>query len=350
MNAAVFYGIHDIRIKDIPCPKPHRGEVLIKVGASGICGTDIRIFNNGHHRIPPSTLRVMGHEIAGEIVEVGEEVMELNIGQHVGVAPNIGCGVCDQCVSGWTNLCTNYKAFGLSLDGGFAEYMLISADAIRQGNVTPIPDTLPYTWAALAEPLSCCLNGQEAVGVGTDDVVLIIGAGPIGLMHTQLAKLRGARVVIVSELSDDRLNLAGNFGADFLINPEDTDIKTAVLDASDGKGASVVIVAASSSKAQSQALDLASRQGRINLFGGLPKDQSFVQIDSNLIHYKQLLVTGTTGSNLRHYRSTINFIIKGRLKADPLIGAILPLERIVEGIERSMSAKEMRIIIEPNKT
>ncbi len=347
MRAAVYQGIGDISIEDVPRPRPGRGEALLKVGATGICGTDVRIYANGHHRIPSGTLRVLGHELAGEIVEVGEGVPGLAVGMRVGVAPNIGCGVCAQCVSGWTNLCPDYKAFGISLDGGFAEYMLITAEAIRQGNVVSVPDHTPYTAAALAEPLSCCFNGQEAVGVGRDDVVLIIGAGPIGIMHLLLAKLSGARTVIVSEVSETRLQQAREHGADVLVNPEREDLRAAVLQASQGQGASVVIVAAAVAHAQEEALELASQQGRINFFGGLPKDRPLIQIDSNLIHYKQLVVTGTTGSNVRQYRATMNLIAAGRLQVDGLVSAILPLDRFRVGIERTQSGKEMRILVEP---
>jgi len=347
MRAALFYGIGDIRYEEVPQPRPGAGEALLRVGAAGICGTDLRIFANGHHRIPPGTRRILGHELAGEIVEVGSGVSGLRPGMRVGIAPNMGCGTCAQCVSGWTNLCRDYAAFGISLDGGFAESMLITADAIRQGNVSPIPDSTPYPAAALAEPLSCCFNGQEAVGLGRDDVVLIVGAGPIGLMHLLLARFSGARTVIVSEVSDVRLKQAAEHGADVTVNPEREDLKAAVMEASGGQGASVVIVAASARRAQEQALDLAARQGRINFFGGLPKDRPWIQIDSNLIHYKQLVVTGTTGSNVRQYRSALNLIAQGRLSVESLVSARLPFDQLYEGIQRSQSGQELRIVVEP---
>jgi L-iditol 2-dehydrogenase len=348
MRAAVYYGIETIKHEKRPRPEPGPGEVLLKVGAAGICGTDLRIYANGHHRIAPGTTRILGHELAGEIVAVGEGIGNLSPGVRVGVAPNVGCGVCAQCVAGWTNLCQNYKAFGISLDGAFAEYMLITADAIKQGNVTPIPNHVPYVVAALAEPLSCCFNGQEAVGVGRDDVVLIVGAGPIGIMHLLLARVGGARRVIVSEISETRRRQAEEHGADAAINPRQDDLQEAVLEMSQGEGASVVIVAAAAPRAQEQSLELAARQGRINFFGGLPKDRPSIQFNSNLVHYKQLIVTGTTGSNVRQYRSSMNLIAAGRVKLDTLVGARLPLDRIHEGIERSKAGAEMRIVVEPS--
>ena len=348
MRAALYYGIEDIRIEDIPQPHPGEGEALLRVGAASICGTDLRIYANGHHRIPQGIRRILGHELAGEIVEIGPGVSGLRPGMRVGVAPNMGCGTCAQCVSGWTNLCSDYTAFGISLDGGFAEYMLITAAALRQGNVAAIPETVPYAAAALAEPLSCCYNGQEAVRLGPDDVVLIVGAGPIGLMHALLAKLSGARAVIISEVSEARLQQAAAHGVDVLVNPEREDLSRVVMEASSGQGASVVIVAAAAPRAQEQALELAGRQGRINFFGGLPKDRPWVQINSNLIHYKQLVVTGTTGSNVRQYRSALNLISMGRAQMEPLVSARLPLDRLHEGIERARAGQELRIVVEPS--
>lgn len=348
MRAAVFHGIEQIKNEDVPRPEPGRGEILLKVGAAGICGTDLRIYGNGHHRIPEGTTRILGHELAGEIVEVGQAVPDLKPGMRVGIAPNIGCGVCAQCVAGWTNLCQDYRAFGISLDGAFAEYMLVSADAIKQGNIVAIPESLPFAEAALAEPLSCCFNGQEAVNLGLDDVVLIVGAGPIGVMHLLLARLGGARAVLVSELSATRREQAKAFDADAVVDPVNEDLQDAVMQFSNGQGADVIIVAAPAPIAQQQSLELVARQGRINFFGGLPKDKPTVELNSNLIHYKQLMLTGTTGSSVRQYRASMNLIAAGRIKLDKLVGAQLPLENIKEGIERSNSGEEMRILLDPH--
>jgi L-iditol 2-dehydrogenase len=348
MRAAVFLGIQDIQVREIPLPKPGAHEALLKIRSVGICGTDLRIYANGHHRIPHGTPRVLGHEFAGEIVEVGGKVPSLRPGMRVGLAPNMGCGICPQCVAGWTNLCPDYTAFGISLDGGFAEYMLITEDAIRQGNIVPIADGIPDHIAALAEPLSCCLNGQEALRIGPDDVVLVVGAGPIGMMHVRLAKLSGARTVIVSELADERLERARLLGADVLVNPEREDIAAVVQQATHGYGANAVIIAAPAPRAQEQALELASYRGRINFFGGLPKDRPHIQLNANLVHYKQLMVTGTTGSNVRQYRAAMNLIAAGRIRLDDLSSTRLPLQDILEGFARSRSGKEMRVLIEPS--
>ncbi len=347
MKAAVFYDIGDIRVEEVPEPSLGPGEVLLKVGAAGICGTDLRIFTAGHHRIPPGTRRILGHEFAGEIAAVGEGVSGLSPGMRVAVAPNIGCGVCPECVAGWTNLCEDYRAFGISLDGALAEYLRIPADAIRQGNVVPLPASVPFDVAALAEPLSCCLNGQEAVGVGPGDGVLIIGAGPIGMMHLLLARLAGARYVMVSEIHPVRLAQARAHGADWVVNPQEQDLRAAVMEISEGRGADVVIVAAPTAEGQQQAIELAARRGRVNFFGGLPKDRPFATLNTNLIHYRQLVVTGTTGSNVRQFRTTVHLLAAGRIHLDSLITSRLGLGEIHEGFARARSAQEMRVVILP---
>lgn len=348
MRAAVFHGIGDIRLEEMPRPRPGTGGAVVKVGAAGICGTDLRIYANGHHRIPPGTVRVLGHELAGEIVELGQDTPGLEVGMRVGVAPNIGCGVCGECVAGWTNLCVDYGAIGISLDGAFAEYVRIPAQAVRQGNVVEIPDSIPYRTAALAEPLSSCLSGQEAIGVGVNDVVLILGAGPIGVMHALLAKLAGARKVVVSGWPDDRLRKAEEHGADVIVNPKQEDLKAAVMEASHGLGADVVIVAVASPAAQEEALELARRRGRINYFAGLPGERPVIRFNSNLVHYRQLTVTGTTGSNLRQYHAAVDLLAGGRVNLTGLVSTRLPLDRFPEGIERAQTKKEMRILVEPH--
>jgi L-iditol 2-dehydrogenase len=348
MKAAVFHGIKDIRIEDMERPRPGPREAVMRIGSAGICGTDLRIYTHGHHRIPPGTPRVLGHELAGEIVDVGAEVTTLSVGMRVGVAPNMGCGTCPQCVAGWTNLCPDYTAFGVSQDGGFAEYMLITEDAIRQGNVVRVPDGVPDHIAALAEPLSCCLNGQEALAIGPDDVVLVVGAGPIGQIHIQLAKLHGARIVIASDFSDERLAQARTNGADVLVQPARDDLLSAVRAASGGLGADAILIAAAAPAAQENALEWAAARGRVNFFGGLAKDQPYIRFNSNLVHYKQLMVTGTTGSNMRQYRAAMNLVGAGRIHLEVIARTRLPLDRIAEGFARAQSGQEMRILIEPS--
>ncbi|MCS7248373.1 MAG: zinc-dependent dehydrogenase [Anaerolineales bacterium] len=348
MKAAVFHNIGDLRVEEVPTPVPGPDQLLIKIGAAGICGTDLRILSNGHHRIPSGTPRVLGHEFSGEVVEVGRNVAGIKVGTRVAIAPNIGCGTCDECVAGWTNLCENYQAFGITLDGAFAEYMLVTSPAIEQGNIIPIPSTLPYEVAALAEPLSCCINGQEAVGTRPGDFVLIIGSGPIGIMHLLLSKLYGASYVVVSEINPLRAEQALRFGADVWVNPQREDLKEVIWSLSGGRGADVVIVAASSAALQAQAIEVTARRGRVNFFGGLPKNNPTATLNTNLIHYRQITVTGSTGANVRQFRTAVKLLVHSRLSLEGLVGACLPLDQVLEGFERTKQAQEMRILVTPN--
>lgn len=326
MKAARLYGIEDIRVEKIPVPRIGDDEVLLRVKASFICGTDVRFFKSGKPGSSDEPL-VAGHEIAGIIEETGLKVSEYQAGQRVGVAPNYGCGVCDICISGNTQMCKQSEALGVSVDGGFAEFMRIPAAAVRQGNITPIGDSVSFEEAALAEPLSCVYNAYEKIGIYPGDHVLVIGAGPIGLMHVKVAQMAGAAAVYINDISEERLALAKQ------LIPEVVTIGAANLQAdlaelTSGRLADVVITAASVSAIQEMAFSLAGINGRIMFFGGLPKGRSVVQLDTNEIHYKQLTVAGTTRQSLRQYRDCLRLIESGRLKVSDLITAEADLDAI----------------------
>ena len=190
MKAIQLLGKEKIQLSELAKPEIAEKEVLIKVRAASICGTDVRMYKNGYPTASEETPLTLGHEISGDIVEVGASVNFYKKGMRVAIAPNMGCGICDQCVSGNTHLCDSYEAFGINLPGGFAEYLVIPEKAVRQGNISLIPDALSYEEAALIEPFSCVFNGQEIAGNKPGDHVLIIGSGPIGIMHAMLARAR----------------------------------------------------------------------------------------------------------------------------------------------------------------
>ena len=185
-------------------PEIETGELLVKVLSASICGTDLRIFHGNHRMYPRGTVRIPGHEVVGTIAKIGDGLTDFSVGQRVFIAPNMGCGHCAQCVSGNNNLCANYDAIGVTIDGGFAEYVRVPANAVQQGNVIPVSESVDPAVAALMEPFACVLRGQNALHIQPGEVVLVIGAGPIGVMHTKLASARGAGRVIVSEPSRPR--------------------------------------------------------------------------------------------------------------------------------------------------
>jgi L-iditol 2-dehydrogenase len=263
------------------------------------------------------------------------------------MAPNMGCGHCRQCISGNNNLCAFYEAPGITFDGSFAEYMRIPAAAILQGNLIPISEQLDSAVATLIEPFACVLRGQEAVHIQPGESVLVVGAGPIGIMHVMLARLQGAAKVYVSELNPERALQVREFGADIVVNPADEDLSQIMNNQTKGTGVDVVIVAAPAHKAQQAALDVAAIGGRINFFAGLPKDNPTIEMNSNLIHYKELIVTGTTASSTQNCQRAAEIVNSGRIDFSNLISARFPLSEAVDAFSVAESGKALKVVLEP---
>jgi L-iditol 2-dehydrogenase len=347
MLAAVYYGPQDLRIEERPMPKIEPDEVLLRVISTGICGTDIRIFHGDHRLYSPGTTRIPGHEVVGEIAQIGASLDGFKLNQRVFLAPNSGCGHCRQCVSGNNNRCANYAAIGINLDGSFAQFMRIPATFIAQGNIIPISSSLDPAAAALIEPFACVLRGQDALHIQPGDVVLIIGAGPIGLMHAWLAQLHGAAQVIMSELIPERVAQARQLGMAQVVNPRETNLSDYVSEMTAGEGSDVVIVAAPSHQAQEAALGLAAIGGRINFFGGLPKDRPGIQINANLIHYKELTLTGTTACSTDDCRRAAAIINAHRIDLGKLVSKHFPLKDILDAFAAAQDRKSLKVVIEP---
>lgn len=228
MRAAYYYGERDIRVEECDIPSISEEEILIKVRASAICGTDLRIYKGGHFKIPEGTKRVLGHEIAGEVAKAGRNVKGYREGMRVAIVPNVGCGHCYMCLKGFNQLCPDYDAFGISYDGGFQEYMRVPKEAVERGNVVEIPENLSYEEAAMVEPFSCTYNSYKRLRTEPGDVVVIVGAGPIGACHVMIQKMAGAGKIIVADVSDDRLEEIKQFGADIIVNSANVDLKEIV--------------------------------------------------------------------------------------------------------------------------
>ncbi len=348
MLAAVYYGPNDLRLEEREIPSFGPDEALLKVVNVGICGTDLRIVHGGHRKFPPGTIRIPGHEVVGDLVGLGANVTGFTLGQRVMVAPNFGCGHCRQCVSGNNNRCANYGAIGITIDGAFAEYLRIPAAMILQGDLIPVSSETDPAAAALIEPFACVLRGQEPLRIGPDDVVVVIGAGPIGAMHVLLARLRGAKRIIVSEVQPTRLPEALKAGADRGVNALEESLGEVVQAESQGEGADVIIVAAPSHQAQEEALQLAAIGGRINFFGGLPKDRPVVSFDSNLVHYKELLVTGTTACSTGDCWRAAEIVNSGRVDLTRLVSARYPLGAIHEAFRHAEDRNSLKIVVEPS--
>ncbi|MCC6605695.1 MAG: alcohol dehydrogenase catalytic domain-containing protein [Anaerolineae bacterium] len=347
MLAAVYHGPEDIRVETVPRPEIGPDEVLIKVLNANICGTDLRIYKGGHRHYPPGAVRIPGHEVVGEIAEMGDQVVGYAVGQRVFVAPNMGYGRNRATISGNNNMDPDFQAIGINLDGAFAEYMRVPALAIQQGNLMPIQDGVDPAVAALIEPLACVLRGQNAINVHDGDVVVVMGAGPIGILHLKLARLRGALRVIVSEPSADRRQQALALGADCVVDPIHDDLRAVVLAESGGRGADVIIVAAPSKAAQQSAIDIAAIGGRINFFGGLAKHDPFIQLDANVVHYRELVITGTTACSTYDCLRAADIVNSGRLDLAPLITSRFPLREAVAAFAAAADGANLRVSLEP---
>lgn len=341
MKAAVFSGPGRIAVDDLPVPDVAADDLLVRVRAASICGTDLRIAKHGHFKLPAGQRRVLGHETAGEVVAVGHRVTGWAEGDRVSITPNVGCGRCPSCRRGLNNMCPDYDAFGITLDGGFAEYLRVPGFAL--GNVFRLPPAVGFREAALVEPFSCCLRGQEAVRVGRDDVVVIVGAGPIGIFNVLLAKLAGARKVIVANRSTPRLDAAKAAGADVLVAGDD-DLAEVVHRETGGAGADVVITCVSDPAVQSAAVDMLGIHGRLNVFAGLGQGGT-VPIDTNRVHYKGLTVTGTTGSSNADYEQALRLVGDGRVTLAPLVTRTFGLDDITDAMAYAASGAGMKAMV-----
>ncbi|MBE1489856.1 zinc-dependent dehydrogenase [Plantactinospora soyae] len=346
MKAVRFHAPGDVRIEDVPEPTPGPGDVKIRVRNCSTCGTDVKISKFGHHHIHPP--RVMGHEIAGEVVETGAEVTGWAAGDRVQVIAAIPCGTCAECRRGRMTVCPNQESMGYHYEGGFAQYLVVPAKVLAVDGLNRIPDGVGFAEASVAEPLACVLNGQELARVGPGDDVVVVGSGPIGCLHVRLARSRGAARVFLVELNRARLDLAaGLVNSDAAICGAEVDPVDEVLKLTDGRGADVIITAAASGAAQEQALQMAARQGRISFFGGLPKDNPIISVDSNLVHYRELTIVGANGSSPAHNAEALRLIATGAVPVSDLITHRLPLDQAIDAFGVVARGEAIKVTIEP---
>lgn len=346
MIAAVYKEIGCMTVEDVPTPSIQDGDLLVKVKACAICGGDLRTYYHGHAAIQPPI--ILGHEFAGEIAAIGKGVQQYAVGDRVIVAPGIGCGHCSYCLSGNQHLCYHRLTLGHQYNGGFAELVRIPAIAVQAGNVNLIPDSVDYLSATLAEPLACVINGQEAMQIRLGDTVAVIGAGPIGIMHAELARARGAGKVFLINRSQPRLDRARSLGYDAYISSQQGDAVQQVLELTDGMGANVVIVTAGSEAAMQMGLAMTGKMGKVCFFAGLPKDKPQVTMDANFLHYRQITVYGTFSSAPRHNALAIEMIRSGKLNVDYLLTHAVSLQHINDGLRLVEKQAGMRVAVIPH--
>jgi len=346
VKVAKFYAPGDIRLEDVPEPEVSPGTVKIRVRNCSTCGTDVKISRSGHPNMTPP--QIMGHEIAGEITEIGDGVDGWTVGDRVQVIAAIPDGTCVECLAGHPTVCENQLSMGYQFPGGFAEFLVVPNEVLRVNGLNRIPDSLSFAEASLAEPLACVLNGQELARVGEGDTVVIVGSGPIGCLHVRLARARGAAKVILIDVNAERLAQAAQLvKPDLAIVAGEIDPIAAVLEATGGRGADVVITAAASGRAQEQGLAMLARRGRLSLFGGLAKDAPTITVDSNLVHYRELTIVGVNGSSPEHNKRALELIATGEVPVSDLITHRLPLDRVLDALDIVARGEAIKVTIEP---
>ena len=346
MKVLRFYAPEDVRIEDAPEPECGPDEVKLRVRNCSTCGTDVKIFHNGHQNLSPP--RIIGHEVAGEVVEVGAEVSGWSVGDRAQVIAAVPCGECYECRKGWMAVCENQTSVGYQYDGGFAEYMIVPRQVLKVDGLNRIPDNIGFDEASAAEPFACAINAQELVHVGEGDTVVVFGAGPIGCLHTRLARARGAERVFLIDVLADRLAMSADaVKPDEVLNGREVDVVERVKELTDGRGADVVITATAANVAQEQAIRMAARRGRISFFGGLPKTNPFIQCDSNLVHYRELMIMGANGSAPSHNKRALEYIASGEVPVKDLITVHLPLDRVLEAFDIVAKGEAIKVTVEP---
>ena len=346
MKAAVVTGLNEMSVQNVPDPKIDENGVMLKVKACAVCGSDIRIFHSGNNRVKYPA--IIGHEISGEVVEVGKNVTKFSVGDRVAVGADVPCGECAFCEAGIGNNCQINYAMGYQFQGGFAEYIPLNSTVVNYGPVHKIPDNMSWEEAALAEPLGCTLNALELTPVKLGDVCVVLGAGPIGCMLIEVMKKMGASKTILVQRSRPRLELAmKTVNADVFICSSEENAIERILEETDGLGADVIFTANPNPAAQQEAILMAKNRAKINFFGGLPKDRSKVEIDTNIIHYKELMITGAHGAMPIHHLQAIELIASGTIDVKPFISEIFPLDEVKEAFAAAEAHRGMRMIVKP---
>jgi len=347
VKAAIYRGPGDLKVETVDEPTVQAGQLKLRIHACATCGTDAKIFHVGHPRLTPP--QIIGHEIAGEVVEIGSGVTGFTVGDRVQVIAAIPCGDCWACLEGRMTVCPNQLSMGYQFPGGFAEYMIVPEEVIKVDGVNHIPSGVSYIEAAVVEPLACVLNAQQLAKVGEGDTVLVMGAGPIGCLHVRLARSLGAARVFLADINGDRLKISADVvKPDAVIDMSKVDLAEQIKELTFGKGPTVIITAAPSGQAQEQAIAMAAPGGRISFFGGLPKDKPIIQADSNLIHYKELTILGANGSSPAQNRQALELIASGSVRVDDLVTHQVSLDDVAKAIDYVTSGESIKVVVLPN--
>jgi len=345
MKAAYVTGPMQIELRETLVPQAPDDGILIAVRACGVCGSDLRRWREGADA--KSDLLIAGHEISGVVTTVGTRVTDYCVGEHLAIAPDVHCGKCYYCEHGLYNLCDHLHLIGISpgYNGGFAEYLVLTAEMLSGGIVHRVPETLSFVQAALAEPLSSVLAAHEQAGTALGDTVVVMGAGPIGCMHIAVARARGARVIL-SEPSEVRRQIAIRFGPELIIDPMNQNLVDEVRRLTNGLGADTAICANPIAATHTQAVELVRKRGKVVLFGGLPKASPMTTLDGNRLHYNEIQVIGTFSYHPSCHALALETIERGLINSDHVITPTFSFYDIDRAFQSSASGEALKVMIQ----
>lgn len=341
MLAAVYYNNKDVRVQEVPKPEIGDDEILVKVMASGICGSDVTEW----YRVPKAP-RILGHEATGVIEQVGCEVAGCEVGDRVFVSHHVPCNRCRYCLRGNHTACetlhtTNY------FPGGFAQYIRVPRVNVESG-VYKLPDDLSFAEGTFVEPLACVVRGQRLADVQKDDVLLVIGSGVSGILHVQLAKRNGVKRVVVADINRYRLGLAEKFGADYTIDAKG-DLPQKLQEVNGGRLADKVVVCTGATQAALTALDCVDKGGLI-LFFAVPDPSVKVPVPLNQFWRNEITLKTSYGAAPKDLAESLGILAEGKLNVKDMITHKLSLRQAAEGFKLMAEAGEsLKVILEPNR-
>jgi L-iditol 2-dehydrogenase len=350
MRAAVLHGKDDLRVQEFPVPEPGPLEVLLKIHAVAICGTDPTVISKGWQGMPPYGTFIPGHEYSGEIVKLGPNVSQFKVGDRVAIETHHGCGHCMNCKRGKYTICLNYgkpetghRHYGFTTNGGYAQYAVNHISTLYR-----IPDNVSYDEAALVTTAACAHFALDNIGgfMG-GETVAVLGPGPIGLMALQLSKALGASKVFLTGTRDERLAVGKELGADVTININKEDAVKKVRELTGGYGVDLVVECSGNGNAVEQAIEMATRGGRLSLIGD---PHGLATVDLRRFVLDDIRAAGVRGEGNGDCARSLSLISDGKVQCKPLITHHFSLEKINEGIDTFVQRKggALKVIIQPN--
>jgi L-iditol 2-dehydrogenase len=333
VRVVVLEESESLHIEERPEPTADGEDVVVRIRAIGICGTDLSIFSG---KVPVDYPLVLGHEMVGTLED---PVPGLDPGTRVVVDPNVFCGTCYQCLKGQENVCSKAELMGRDRDGAFGDFLAVPAR-----NVFPIPDEIDVQAAPLLQVLTTCVHAQRQAQVFLQDSVLVLGLGVSGLLHVQLAKVRGAHPIIGITRSESKRSLAARLGTDMVIDPSEPDLEERVAEATQGRGPDLVVECVGKTETLAQAIKLVRVGGAITVFGTITEEWG--ELPFYQLYFKELSLVNPRAAKPEDFPASIGLVAAGTIELDPLITHTFPLESAEEAVVTSGESSSLKVILD----